>query len=91
MDADPPEFLRRLRAGEVRAFEELVIAHQHRVFGVALRMLGGAAEGAGSTALSSGVSLTTEATRTPTITIAAACGGSFAPSGRKTRSRTGRS
>ncbi|PYM86750.1 MAG: RNA polymerase subunit sigma-24 [Candidatus Rokuibacteriota bacterium] len=44
MDADPPEFLRRLRAGEVRAFEELVIAHQHRVFGVALRMLGGAAE-----------------------------------------------
>jgi RNA polymerase sigma-70 factor, ECF subfamily len=44
MDADPPEFLRRLRAGEVRAFEELVTAHQHRVFGVALRMLGGAAE-----------------------------------------------
>ncbi len=44
MDADPPEFLRRLRAGEVRAFEELVTAHQHRVFGMALRMLGGAAE-----------------------------------------------
>ena len=34
----------RLRSGEPRAFEELVISHQHRVFGVALRMLGNAAE-----------------------------------------------
>lgn len=30
----------RLRQGDHRAFEELVIAYQHRVFGVALRMLG---------------------------------------------------
>ncbi len=44
MHADPPEFLARLRTGEVRAFEELVSAYQHRVFGVALRMLGSAAE-----------------------------------------------
>jgi RNA polymerase sigma-70 factor (ECF subfamily) len=29
----------RLRRGDSRAFEDLVIAHQHRVFGVALRML----------------------------------------------------
>src|SRR5207302_1764393 len=29
----------RLRRGHPRAFEELVIAYQHRVFGVALRML----------------------------------------------------
>jgi len=36
--------LDRLRAGEARAFEELVIAYQHRVFGVAMRMLGNAAE-----------------------------------------------
>ena len=42
--ADAPEFLDRLRAGDARAFEELVASHQHRVFGVALRMLGGAAE-----------------------------------------------
>ena len=34
----------RLRAGEARAFEELVRRYQHRVFGVALRMLGTAAE-----------------------------------------------
>jgi RNA polymerase sigma-70 factor (ECF subfamily) len=34
----------RLRAGRPEAFEELVIAHQHRVFGVALRMLGSRAE-----------------------------------------------
>jgi hypothetical protein len=38
------ELLARLRAGEARAFEELVIAQQHRVFGVALRMLGSRAE-----------------------------------------------
>src|SRR5215475_13966691 len=42
--ADAPQFLERLRAGDARAFEELVAAHQHRVFGVALRMLGNAAE-----------------------------------------------
>jgi RNA polymerase sigma-70 factor (ECF subfamily) len=34
----------RLRAGDLGAFEELVIGHQHRVFGVALRMLGNRAE-----------------------------------------------
>ena len=43
-ERDDPEFLRRLRAGEARSFEEMVIAYQHRVFGVALRMLGNAAE-----------------------------------------------
>lgn len=42
--ADPPGLLARLRAGEPKAFEELVIAYQHRVFGVALRMLGSRAE-----------------------------------------------
>jgi RNA polymerase sigma-70 factor, ECF subfamily len=36
--------LARLRAGEPRAFEELVTRYQHRVFGVALRMLGSQAE-----------------------------------------------
>src|SRR5574338_321831 len=41
---DAPRFLARLRAGESAAFEELVITYQHRVFGVALRMLGNAAE-----------------------------------------------
>ncbi len=41
---DAPEFLDRLRAGDGRAFEELVTAHQHRVFAIALRMLGVAAE-----------------------------------------------
>jgi len=41
---DPPGFLERLRAGEARAFEELVRGYQHRVFGVALRMLGNRAE-----------------------------------------------
>jgi RNA polymerase sigma-70 factor (ECF subfamily) len=41
---DPAEFVARLRAGEARAFEELVVTYQHRVFGVALRMLGNAAE-----------------------------------------------
>jgi RNA polymerase sigma-70 factor (ECF subfamily) len=44
LGADPPGLLERLRAGEPRAFEELVIAYQHRVFGVALRMLGSRAE-----------------------------------------------
>jgi RNA polymerase sigma-70 factor (ECF subfamily) len=34
----------RLRQGDRRAFEELVIAYQHRVFGIAFRMLGNRAE-----------------------------------------------
>lgn len=42
--ADSPGFLDRLRAGDARAFEELVVSHQHRVFGVALRMLNNGAE-----------------------------------------------
>jgi len=41
---DAPRFLDRLRAGDAPAFEELVMTYQHRVFGVALRMLGNAAE-----------------------------------------------
>src|SRR5207245_11566558 len=41
---DDPHLVDRLRAGDPRAFEELVIAYQHRVFGVALRMLGNRAE-----------------------------------------------
>ncbi|MGH7366245.1 MAG: sigma-70 family RNA polymerase sigma factor [Candidatus Rokuibacteriota bacterium] len=41
---DAPRFLDRLRAGDPTAFEELVMAYQHRVFGVALRMLGNAGE-----------------------------------------------
>jgi RNA polymerase sigma-70 factor (ECF subfamily) len=44
LGADPPGLVERLRAGDPRAFEELVIAYQHRVFGVALRMLGSRAE-----------------------------------------------
>src|SRR6266702_383105 len=42
--ADAPEFLARLRAGDAGAFEQLVTLPQHRVFGVAFRMLGNAAE-----------------------------------------------
>lgn len=42
--ADDAALLARLRAGDDRAFETLVITHQHRVFGVALRMLGDRAE-----------------------------------------------
>lgn len=38
------ELVARLRRGDQRAFEELVIAYQHRVFGVAVRMLGSRAE-----------------------------------------------
>src|SRR3989442_2965998 len=34
-----PHLVDRLRRGDPRAFEELVIAYQHRVFRVALRML----------------------------------------------------
>ena len=42
--ADSGAFLERLQSGDLRAFEELVTTHQHRVFGVALRMLDNAAE-----------------------------------------------
>jgi RNA polymerase sigma-70 factor (ECF subfamily) len=42
--ADDHALLARLRAGDARAFEDMVIRHQHRVFGVALRMLGRRAE-----------------------------------------------
>jgi RNA polymerase sigma-70 factor (ECF subfamily) len=42
--ADEAQLVDRLRQGDPRAFEELVIAYQHRVFGVALRMLGSRAE-----------------------------------------------
>jgi RNA polymerase sigma-70 factor (ECF subfamily) len=41
---DDASLLARLRSGDARAFEDMVIAYQHRVFGVALRMLGRAAE-----------------------------------------------
>ena len=41
---DDAPLLARLRAGDTRAFEELVTMYQHRVFGVALRMLGNRAE-----------------------------------------------
>jgi RNA polymerase sigma-70 factor (ECF subfamily) len=41
---DSAELLARLRAGDRRAFEDLVREQQHRVYGVALRMLGNAAE-----------------------------------------------
>jgi RNA polymerase sigma-70 factor (ECF subfamily) len=41
---DAPDFVARLRAGDRRAFEEMVRAFQHRIFGVARRMLGNAAE-----------------------------------------------
>jgi RNA polymerase sigma-70 factor (ECF subfamily) len=42
--ADERALVERVRAGEPRAFEMLVRSHQHRVFGVAARMLGNAAE-----------------------------------------------
>ena len=42
--ADDAAMLARLRAGDTSAFEDMVIAYQHRVFGVALRMLGSRAE-----------------------------------------------
>jgi RNA polymerase sigma-70 factor (ECF subfamily) len=41
---DEQALVARLRRGEARAFEELVIGYQHRVYGVALRMLGSRAE-----------------------------------------------
>jgi RNA polymerase sigma-70 factor (ECF subfamily) len=42
--ADDAALLARLRTGDSRAFEELVTTYQHRLFGVALRMLGSRAE-----------------------------------------------
>src|SRR2546428_11603911 len=36
---DDPHLVDRLRRGDPRAFQERVIAHQHRGFGVALRVL----------------------------------------------------
>ena len=42
--SDDTDLLERLRAGEPRAFEDLVRSYQHRVFGVALRMLQNPAE-----------------------------------------------
>src|SRR6266852_4525140 len=41
---DDASLVDRLRRGDPRAFEDLVIAYQHRVFGVAVRMLGNRAE-----------------------------------------------
>ena len=41
---DEAGLVARLRASDARAFEELVIAYQHRVFAVAARMLGNRAE-----------------------------------------------
>ena len=41
---DTAEFVTRLRAGDRGAFEDLVRAQQHRVYGLALRMLGNPAE-----------------------------------------------
>ncbi len=41
---DDASLVDRLRRGDPGAFEDLVIAYQHRVFGVALRMLGNRAE-----------------------------------------------
>ena len=41
---DDSQLVDRLRRGDPRAFEALVIAYQHRVFGVALRMLRNRAE-----------------------------------------------
>jgi RNA polymerase sigma-70 factor (ECF subfamily) len=42
--ADEAALVARLRAGDARAFETLVTTYQHRIFGVALRMLGSRAE-----------------------------------------------
>jgi RNA polymerase sigma-70 factor (ECF subfamily) len=41
---DDSDLVHRLQRGDPRAFEEFVIAYQHRVFGVALRMLDNRAE-----------------------------------------------
>src|SRR5712692_889388 len=37
--ADHTDLVARLQNGDPEAFEQLVVTHQHRVFGVALRML----------------------------------------------------
>ncbi len=42
--ADERDLVARLRAGDAGAFENLVRRYQHRVFGVAVRMLASAAE-----------------------------------------------
>ena len=44
MDGDESHLVEAVRRGDPRAFEDLVRAYQHRVFGVALRMLGSRAE-----------------------------------------------
>src|SRR5262244_4467440 len=44
LTGDDASLVDRLRRGDPRAFEDLVIAYQHRIFGVALRMLGSRAE-----------------------------------------------
>jgi RNA polymerase sigma-70 factor, ECF subfamily len=44
LPGDSAEFVARLRAGDRRAFEDLVRVQQHRVYGLALRMLGNSAE-----------------------------------------------
>ena len=41
---DEAALLARLKAGDAKAFEVLVVIYQHRVFSVALRMLGSRAE-----------------------------------------------
>ena len=41
---DEAALLARLKAGDPRAFEVFVVTHQHRVFSIALRMLGSRAE-----------------------------------------------
>jgi len=44
MDGDESHLVEAVRRGDPRAFEDLVRAYQHRVFAVALRMLGSRAE-----------------------------------------------
>jgi RNA polymerase sigma-70 factor, ECF subfamily len=44
LPADPAWLLDGLRHGDSRAFEELVRCYQHRIYGVALRMLGNRAD-----------------------------------------------
>src|SRR5881409_373807 len=44
MEGDESHLVEAIRRGDPRAFEDLVRAYQHRVFGVALRMLSSGAE-----------------------------------------------
>src|SRR2546427_4335973 len=44
MEGDESRLVEAIRRGDPRAFEDLVSAYQHRVFGVGLRMLGNGAE-----------------------------------------------